>query len=103
MAKPNPSRALVVVGILLCFIGAFVVYGVPPLVTAFIMARDDSAVVVNFLPTLIAGAATFLIGMIFLLVGVSRAAAGIDYLVSVARDPHSVVQRRAREDWFSHE
>lgn len=103
MSKPNPSRAVLVVGILLWFLGAFVVYAIPPLVTAYYVSKDGPLVVVNFLPTLIAGYAAFLIGMIFVLVGVSRAAAGIDYLVSVAREPGSGPQRRIREDLFSHE
>ena len=101
MSKPSPSRALLVVGILLCFLSALLVYVVPPLINAFFVAKDGPLVVVNFQPTIIAGLAAFVVGMIFVLVGISRAAAGIDYLVSIAREPGSGVQRRSREDFYS--
>lgn len=101
MSKPSPSRALLVVGILLWFLGAFLVYGVPPLTNAYFVAKEGPLVIVNYLPTTIAGLGAFFVGMVFVLVGVSRAAAGIDYLVSVAREPAPGVQRRAREDHYS--
>ncbi len=88
-------------GILLWFLGVFVIYAVPQLITAFYVAKDGPAIVVNYQPTLIAGYSALVLGLIFVLVGVSRAAAGIDYLVSVAREPVSRPQRRATEDLFS--
>ena len=103
MSKPSPSRAFLVVGILLSFLGAFVVYAVPPLVTAYFVSKNGPMIVVNYLPALVAGYASLFIGMIFVLVGVSRMAAGIDYLVNVAREPGSEPQRRTREDLLSHE
>jgi len=91
------------VGILLWFLGVLAVYVVPPLINAYYISKDGPGAVVNYPLLQVAGYAAFLIGMIFVLVGVSRAAAGIDYLVSVAREPGSVPQRRTREDLFSHE
>ena len=101
MTKPSPSRALLVVGILLWFLGALLVYAVPPLIDAFYAAKEGPMVVVNYLPTLVAGLVAFFVGMVFVLVGVSRAAAGIDYLVFVAREPTSGMQRRTKEDHYS--
>jgi hypothetical protein len=87
LSKPKPSRALLVVGILLWFLAAFVGYAVPSLVTAYFVSQGGQTVAVNFFPLVVAGSAAFLVGMIFVVVGVGRAAAGMDYLVSVAREP----------------
>lgn len=103
MPKPNPSQPLLVVGFALLVLGSLVVFVVPALITSYFVAKDGLGVVANTLPMVVVGAVASFLGLIFLLVGISRAAAGIDYLISVAGEPVPGIQSRAQEHWFSQE
>lgn len=90
MSKPKRAQPLVVVGILLQFLGTLVLTFALP--ASFSYYSGSKAIVWVFI-----GAIVLLTGLIVLLVGVSRAVGGIDYLVSVSADPVSGVEGRAQE------
>lgn len=77
LSKPKPSKAFVVLGIVLQFIGT-VIFSIA-LPASFVRYSGSGAVVWVFI-----GAILLITGLILLLVGISRALGGIDYLVAVA-------------------
>ena len=90
MSKPKRAQSLVVLGILFQFLGTVILTFALP--ASFSYYSGSGAIVWVFI-----GAIVLLTGLIVLLVGVSRAVGGIDYLVSVSAEPLSAVERRAQE------
>lgn len=80
LSKPKPAQSFVVLGVLFQFIGGIIsAFALP---ASFSYYSGSGAVVWVFI-----GAAVLLLGLILLLVGISRAVGGIDYLVAVAPTP----------------
>jgi hypothetical protein len=77
LSKPKPSKAFVVLGVIFQFIGT-VIFAIA-LPASFVRYSGSGAVVWVFI-----GAILLITGLILLLVGISRALGGIDYLVEVA-------------------
>lgn len=81
MLKPGKSRMWLLLGIILQGIGGAIYFGgVVNSLKATLYSDNGSG------PAMAMGALVVLVGWISLLVGVSRASAGIDYLVAAARD-----------------
>jgi len=75
--KPRSSRHLVVSGLLIQFVGAIITsFSLP---ASFARYSAGSAI-----PVVLFGIAVLLLGFILFLVGIGRAAGGIDYLVRVS-------------------
>jgi hypothetical protein len=77
LSKPKPAQTFVVLGVLFQFLGAIIFAIALP--QTFGYYGSSAAFVWVFI-----GAFVLLLGLIFLLVGISRAAGGIDYLVAIA-------------------
>ena len=81
MLKPGKSRLWLILGIILQGIGGAIYFGgVVNSLKATLYSDNASG------PSMAIGALVVFIGWISLLVGVSRASAGIDYLVAAVRD-----------------
>ena len=77
LSKPGPSKAFVVWGVLFQFFGAVIFAFALP--ASFVRYSGGGAI-----PWVFVGAVMLLTGLILLLVGISRALGGLDYLVAVA-------------------
>lgn len=78
--KPRSSRHFVVSGLLIQFVGAIITsFSLP---ASFARYSGGSAI-----PVVLFGMAVLLLGFILFLVGIGRAASGIDYLVRVSTMP----------------
>ena len=94
MNKPSSSKFSLITGLITQAVGgAIYVSAFTSSLSRTSIYSDTSGSTVG----MVIGAIIGLAGWIFLLVGISRASAGIDYLVSVAAVPLSPVERREQE------
>jgi hypothetical protein len=89
--KPKRSSSAVVGGVLIQLVGGvIVVFGAMSLSSSYYTGGPQATVIV--------GVIVSLIGWIWLLVGLGRAFAGIDYLVQVAPEPTAPSSTNAAAD-----
>jgi hypothetical protein len=93
MTKPGKSQRWIIAGLVLQGIGG-VLYA-SGLVSTFQASIFDSNS--GSSPTMPIGALLAFVGWLALMAGLSRASAGLDYLVSVAPAPASPIERQDQE------
>jgi hypothetical protein len=94
MNKPSSSKFSLITGLVTQAVGGVIYF------LAFMSSLSRTSIYSDTSGStvgMVIGAIIGLAGWIFLVVGISRASAGIDYLVSVAAVPLSPVERREQE------
>jgi len=95
MKKPGVSQHPLILGVILQGVGGVIYFAAFSSSLSRSIYSDTSGSSVG----MGIGAIVAILGWIVLLVGINRASAGIDYLVSVAPTPVSGVERREQESW----
>lgn len=94
MKKPGSSRFSLITGLITQGVGGAIYFG------AFMSSLSRTSIYSDTSGSsvgMVIGAIIALIGWIVLLIGISRASAGIDYLVHATPVPPSPIERREQE------